>query len=93
MLTGTYLAAGLAAGRVSSDPSIGSIVFLGLFAVVGVLLAFNIKDAADRFADLVARASLGIFAGFGPGIYRVVGAGIAFLGCAGVTAELVVAFT
>lgn len=78
------------AGRVSSEASVPSIIFMALFAALGFLLALNVKGIADRFNDLVATVTFGMFDAHQTGVYRIVGAGLALLGCIGVAVEVAV---
>ncbi|MYT18801.1 hypothetical protein GTW69_20635 [Streptomyces sp. SID7760] len=78
------------AGRVSSEASVPSIVFMALFAAVGLLLALNVKGIADRFNDLMATVTFGVFDAYQTGVYRFIGAGLALFGCIGVAVEVTV---
>ncbi|MFD7517732.1 hypothetical protein ACFV85_23345 [Streptomyces niveus] len=78
------------AGRASSNADPVSIVICGILFIVGTVLAFDWKGAAERFYHLTSTVTLG-FVGFAtPRTLRFVGAVIALLGLIGVIAEIAV---
>ncbi|MEV7198003.1 hypothetical protein AB0N81_40365 [Streptomyces sp. NPDC093510] len=77
----------LAEGRVSSDPSLHTLIFCLLFGTVGVILATDFRGAAHYFVDFVSRTVFGGRGAATPRVARVSGLVIAVICVAGLIAE------
>ncbi|MGW6309003.1 hypothetical protein [Streptomyces niveus] len=78
------------AGRASSDADPISIVICGILFIVGIVLAFDWKGAAERFYHMTSTVTFGFVGLATPRTLRFVGAVIALLGLIGVIVEIVV---
>ncbi|MFE5666791.1 hypothetical protein ACFQ7W_23060 [Streptomyces niveus] len=78
------------AGRASSDADPVSIAICGILFIVGIVLVFDWKGAAERFYRLTSTVTFG-FVGFATTrTLRFGGAVVALLGLIGVIVEIVV---
>lgn len=81
------------AGRASSEADLASVIICSVLLVVGLLLAFNFRGAAERFYDLTSSVTFGFVGSATPGLLRFVGAVIAALGAIGIIVETVVGWS
>lgn len=80
----------LLAGRASSDADPVSLVICGILLIVGSVLAFDWKGAAEHFYHLTSTVTFGFVGAATPRTLRFTGAVIALLGLIGMIVELMV---